>query len=87
MAVKVNEDGSLEFDKYVHRGNMMYLREGLSINDPDHLYNYLKNNNIEPELYGIYHPIMHKYEDYTRDQLLSKVCELEQTIKNIEQYI
>lgn len=87
MAVKVNEDGSLEYDQYVHRGNMMYLREGLEISDPDHLYNYLKNNDIEPELYGVYHPISNKYKDYTKEELLGKIVELELTIKNAERYM
>jgi len=87
MGVKILDDGSLEYDQYVHRGSMMYLREGLPITDPDNLYNYLKFNNIEPELYGIFHPITKKYENYTKEQLLSVISDLERTIVNMERYL
>lgn len=76
----------LSYDEYVHRGNIMYLREGLPISDPDNLYNYLKNSPIlqeaklSPEDFGILHPVIKKYGKYTKEELMSVITEL--VIKN-----
>jgi len=58
------------------------LREGLPADHPESPYNYLKREypGIEPELYGVFHPSIEKYKDYTREMLMSKICELESFI-------
>ncbi len=77
-----NDNTELHYDKYVKRGSLMQLREGLGLNDPDHQYNYLKNSpvlqeaNLTPEDFGIFHPVMDKYKDKTKEELISDMTEL-----------
>jgi hypothetical protein len=84
--IKVSRD-QIKYDAYVKKGNMLCLREALSPHDPDHLYNYLKANGITPEEYGIFHPITEKYKDFTREQLLAKLYDLEVELENAYKYL
>ena len=88
--VYIDEENSLHYDSYVHHGKIMYLREALSPDSPDQLYNYLKNHNalkdknLTPEDYGIYHPDYEEYKDMSREQLLSELIYLKQQIRSLE---
>ena len=55
MSVEINkETNQITYDKYVKQGSMMCLREALEADNPEQLYNYLKNNGVEkPELYNV----------------------------------
>lgn len=47
----------IEYSVWVKRGDMMIRREALEADDPDHIYNYIKNTyNVNPEDYGIEKP-------------------------------
>ena len=81
--VKLNEDKTeLSYDKYVKRGSLMQLRSALGLNDPDHLYFYLKNSpvlteaGVTPEDFGIFHPVADEYKDKTKEELISDITEL-----------
>lgn len=84
--VYIDKEGNLHYDKYVKMGNMMVLREALSPNNPNHLYNYLKAQNIEPELYGINHPDAERFEDMNRQQLISHILELERQLEHVSKF-
>ena len=72
----------LSYDKYVKRGSLMQLREGLGLSDPDQQYNYLKESQVlkdaglTPEDFDIFHPIAKKYMDKTKEELISDITEL-----------
>jgi hypothetical protein len=64
-------------------GGMIYNRDALPINHPENTYNYIKNVlGLIPEDYGVYHPINEKYKHYTKEQLLSRITELEESNEN-----
>lgn len=77
-----NNNTELSYDKYVKRGSLMQLREGLGLSDPDQQYNYLKESQVlkdaglTPEDFGIYHPVAAKYMDKTKEELISDITEL-----------
>ena len=81
--IKLNEDKTeLSYDKYVKRGSLMQLRSALGLNDPDHLYFYLKNSpvlteaGVTPEDFGIFHPVADEYKDKTKEQFIHDMTEL-----------
>ncbi len=64
---------------------VLYRRDCLPIDHPECEYNYVKNKlGLEPELFGIFHPLKEKYKNYSKEQLMSKICDLEITLNNIE---
>jgi len=57
---------------------LIQRRDCLSIDNPEHTYNYMKNvMNVIPEEYGIMHPDTEKYKDYTKEELMCRIVELE----------
>ncbi len=82
--ISINDiDGTITYDAYVKRGRISYLRQALEPDDPDHLYNYLSNNGIEPELYGIFHPIKNKeYEKMSRKDLIKEIYKIKKQNNN-----
>jgi hypothetical protein len=67
---------------------MIYRRECLSITHPEHTYNYVKNQmGLIPEDYGIFHPIVEKYQNHTREELLAVISQLEQSLEAAYQHI
>jgi hypothetical protein len=47
----------IEVPVWVKRGNMLVKREALDSDDPDHIYNYIKNElGVRPEDYGVEKP-------------------------------
>ena len=96
MSVEINkETNQITYDKYVKQGSMMCLREALEADNPEQLYNYLKNNGVEkPELYGVYHPVIgdiSEIENMTKDELIAEVISLKTEYhklkRNIESYL
>ena len=77
-----NNNTLLEYDSYVKRGSMMYLRSALSLTDPDFLYTYLKESkelreaNLTPEQFGIYHPVTEQFKDSSQEVLLNMITSL-----------
>lgn len=73
----INEEGALCYSAYFSNGSMMTLREALSPDNPEHLYNHLKSNGITPEDYGVKCPLEREVEEYygdmSREQLI-KLC-------------
>lgn len=73
----------LHYDQFVNKGGLIsYLRSALPFSDPDNLYNYLKNSsvlinaNLTPEHFGIYHPVVEKYKNKSKEELLSLIADL-----------
>ena len=83
----------LTYDTYVKRGKISLLREGLSIDDPDHLYNYLANSEIlkthgfQPDDFGIEYPFAQKYKKLTEQQLILKIGMLQKHLNSIQKVI
>jgi hypothetical protein len=64
-------------------GDMIYRRDCLPINHPEHTYNYIKNTlRLIPEHYGIFHPLKDKYDHLSKEELIAKVIDLEEELKN-----
>lgn len=62
---------------WIHDG-MLTRRDCLEYDHPEHTYNYIKREfGVEPELYGVLHPLHERYKDLTREQLMSKLAALE----------
>jgi len=89
--ITLSEDKKeLTYDKYVKNGSLMQLREGLGINDPNHLYNYLKNSpvlieaEVTPEDFGIFHPSIAPHLNKSKEELLSVITDLVLENKRLE---
>lgn len=60
----------------------MVLREALPLNDPDLLYTYIKEShvlieaNLTPEDFGIFHPVVKKYIDKPKEELIKDITDL-----------
>ena len=71
--VFVDQQGQLHYDSWVTIGTMMYNRECLAESDPDQTYNYLTSNGIDPERYGVEHPLVEEFKEYSRSQLIQEI--------------
>lgn len=48
---------NIEVPVWYKKGNMLFRRDCLNSNDPEHIYNYIKNKyNLNPEDYGVEKP-------------------------------
>jgi len=64
-------------------GGMIQRRDCLSPDNPEHTYNYMKNvMGVTPEDYGVLHPYTEKYMNCTREELMTRIIELERLINN-----
>ena len=78
----------IQISQFWKCGDMLYNRECLSPNHPENLYNYVKRDfGVNPEDYGINHPLYERFKDLTREQLINKVCELEAEVNFRETYL
>jgi len=70
---------SLEIPVWWHMGNGRSLRrDALPSNHPESEYMYAKNVlKIIPEEYGILHETAKKYFNYSQEQLIARISELE----------
>jgi len=73
---------SIEVPVWWARGDgVSYKRDCLSPDHPENTYNYIKNTlGLIPEDYGVLHPYTEKYKDYTHEQLMSRIIQLERYI-------
>lgn len=83
MTVTLGKNGALSYNPYVRKGGMLVLRSALHCNDPDFLYNYIKDHGYEPEEYGIFHPAAEEYANYTRAQLIAELVDLKDQLEII----
>lgn len=82
MKPYLDEDGKLNYQPWVKHGDMLYSREGLNPNDPDHLYNYLKEVGFEPERFGIKHPYDEMFAGKSRGELIAEVIDLREQLES-----
>lgn len=80
------EDDMLHYGQYWDTGGgSIILREALSPDHPEHLYNYLKRHNITPEDFGVRCPVdemaAQEYGHLTREELLNLVLEQRREIE------
>lgn len=83
------EVNQIKYETYWKRGGVWYLRESLPDSHPENLYNYVKREfNINPEDFGIYKlgekEAFDKYENYTQNELILRIYELEQYVEQFE---
>ena len=72
----------IEIPVWVKRGSLNVRRDCLEPNDPDQTYNWMKTNypDVNPEDYGIKHPLYEKYNHLTRSDLIQRIIDLEYEI-------
>lgn len=66
---------------WVHRGSMLVNAEALDIDDPDHIYNQILAQGVEPEDYGYKHPYTEEFGDMSRAQLIKEIVQLRKEIE------
>lgn len=66
---------------WVHRGSMLVNAEALDIDDPDHIYNQILAQGVEPEDYGYKHPHTEEFEGKTRADLIREIVQLRKEIE------
>lgn len=68
------------YKPWVTRGIMLINTFSLRHDDPDHPYNQLVEQGVDPEDFGIKHPLEEEYKNLSRGQLLARIKELEDTV-------
>lgn len=77
----MNSLKQVSYPEWVKLGNAIVRRDALSFNHPEHPYNYIKRIfNVNPEIYGVFHPLFEKYRNSSKEELLNTVIELEKQI-------
>lgn len=66
----VNEDGEISCTVWVKRGGMLVIRHALDHDDPEHLYNLIVAKGLNPDEYGVKHPLEEEFADKSRSQLI-----------------
>jgi len=87
VSVEVKEDGTLSYTLWVKRGNMIINRDALDFDDPDHLYNRIAELGLDPEAYGVSHPISEQYKDHTRSQLIKLIIDLKREVESLHKHL
>lgn len=78
----------IEIPVWWRNGRMLYRRDCLPINHPEHTYNYIKDKlGLIPEDYGVLHPINEQYKHMDKEQLLSVIANLHNQIETLESMI
>lgn len=81
---RIEPNGVLVFEQFVKRGMLKVNREALEWDDPDHVYNHLKLNGINPERYGYHHPQEKEFAGKSRSELIAEIVDLRKTILSYE---
>lgn len=79
---------SIDIPVWWEMGNGRSLRrDSLPSDHPECTYNYVKNVlRVDPEDYGIMHPIMGKYQNMTKEELLLEISKLKIELENVHKY-
>lgn len=71
---------------YAPGGGMMFNTWGLEPDHEMHPYNQALRQGVDPEEFGIEHPMSEKYKDMTRSQLIQKLYEAEREIEGFHRH-
>lgn len=71
----------VEIQVWVHRGMMMVNAYALDFDDDMHPYNQIVNKGLDPEDYGLKHPLTAEFEDKSRSQLIHEIIKLRKEIE------
>lgn len=87
---KLLEDSPSEISisTYWKVGGMMYLRSALPYDHEENQWNWFRKNypDLNPNFYGIKHPLYEKYKDYTREELINLLAQKESELLNFHKY-
>ncbi len=67
----------ISIKQWVRRGKMLYATDALDWNDPAHPYQQALEQGVKPEEFGIQHPLVEKFKNWNRDELIQRIVELE----------
>lgn len=68
---------TIEVPMWVKRGEMLYRRDALGIDDPDQTFNYIRDKyDVDPRDYGIENPRDKEFENYSRNDLIDEILAL-----------
>jgi hypothetical protein len=89
IGMKMNNPKSIDVPVWWDMGNGTSVRrDALPGNHPECTYNYIKNVlNLDPEDYGILHPVMGEYQNMTKEELLLEISKLKAELENAYKYI
>lgn len=77
-----SSDSDIEVPVWVKRGTMMVNRSALNPDDPDHIYNYIKDTlGKVPEHYGIQNPYNEEFGDKSRGDLIDEIISLRKELE------
>lgn len=66
--------------QWVKRGVFLVNADALDHDDPDHVYNQIKAQGVDPEDFGYHHPLHERFKDMSRSALIDRIIELEREI-------
>lgn len=74
---------TLTYSKWWSNGTMVFDRDALDYNHPEQTYNHLRKHGIEPEKWGIKHPMLDQFKGMNRSQLINLIMEYKKVIREM----
>lgn len=71
---------TIEVQKWVKRGSMLYNTECLDYDDPMHPYNQVKSQGLVPEDFGLYNPLNAEFDKKSRYDLIDEILYLRKEV-------
>lgn len=74
----------VQYKIWVKQGMMMVRAECLDHDHPMHPYNQIKSQGLNPEDYGMLHPLAEEFKDCSREELLKEISRLREVLNSRE---
>lgn len=82
----LNPDGSIGYKVWIKAGGMLHNRECLCITDDLHIYNIITSHGLRPEDYGMEHPLIAEFKDWSRSRLIDEIVKLRDSLECAARY-
>ena len=82
----INEDGTISFKAWVKSGGMMCNRDCLPATDELHIYNVVVSHGLNPDDYGLEHPLVAEFKDWSRSRLINEIVKLRDSLDCAARY-
>ena len=72
---------------WVRRGGMLVNTNALDPDDPDHVYNQIKSQGVDPEDYGVFDPYEDEFKDWSVHDLKKEILSLRKELVSLYKHL
>ena len=76
----VETDGTISYKVWIKTGGGLINRDCLTPKDPNHIYNVIISHGLDPNHYGLEHPLTSEFSNWSRDRLVNEIIQLRDTL-------